>query len=389
MGEDAETKATTYGSAYRQAVCIGWRSVAFVCAHPEVYSSRGFLMAVSADSRFMARALELAAKARGKTAPNPMVGAVLVKGGQVIGEGYHRRAGDDHAEIVALKASGGGARNSTLYVTLEPCCHVGRTGPCADRIIAAGVKRVVVAMQDPDPRVRGRGARTLRAAGIDVTMGVLREQARQLNEEFVKFHTVGQPFVTLKIAQSLDGRVATRTGDSQWITSAEARAYGHRLRAESDGVVVGMGTVRADNPTLTVRLVKGRNPFRIVVASHLRFPLRCKLVSANDDHRTIIASSEEEIQRYSRRSRNHNLTYWSVLQTRDGLIDLTDLLSQASAFGLRSLLVEGGAKLATSFLKAGLVDKIVVMTAPKIIGDGIDAVGDLQVRKLADRKSVV
>ncbi|MDX9858238.1 MAG: bifunctional diaminohydroxyphosphoribosylaminopyrimidine deaminase/5-amino-6-(5-phosphoribosylamino)uracil reductase RibD [candidate division Zixibacteria bacterium] len=339
-------------------------------------------MAAQADRAYMERALQLAARARGKTSPNPMVGAVLVKDGSVIGEGFHRRAGDDHAEVAAIKSAGSDAAGATLYVTLEPCCHVGRTGPCADAVIAAGVRRVVIAMQDPDPRVRGRGARKLRAAGLDVTVGLLREQSRRLNETFVAFHTLGRPFVTLKIAQSLDGRIATAIGDSRWITGPQSRTLGHALRAQHDGIVVGMGTVRSDNPSLTVRHVRGRNPFRIVVASHLRFPKACTLLTKNNDHRTIIASTEDQIQRFSRRSPNHNLTYWNVRAARSGLIDLKDLLSEAAAFGLRSVLVEGGASLATSFLKSGLVDKVVVMMAPRIIGDGVEAVGDLGIRAL-------
>ncbi|MCB2201438.1 bifunctional diaminohydroxyphosphoribosylaminopyrimidine deaminase/5-amino-6-(5-phosphoribosylamino)uracil reductase RibD [bacterium] len=339
-------------------------------------------MAESADRKYMERALELAAKAKGKTAPNPMVGALLVKAGKVIGEGYHRRAGQDHAEIVALKAAGRRARNATLYVTLEPCCHVGRTGPCADALIESGVKRVVVAMKDPDPRVRGRGLARLRSAGVEVSVGLLRENAQRLNEAFVVFHSTGRPLVTLKIAQTLDGRVATANGDSQWITGKEARTLGHALRAENDGIVVGMGTVRADNPSLTVRHVSGRDPFRVIVGSHLRFPNGCRLISDNKDHKTIIASSAKEIDRFSKRSKNHDLTYWVVKTTRSGLIDLNDLVAQAAAFGLRSLLIEGGPTLATSFLRAGLVDKLVVMTAPKIIGAGTNAIGDLGIKKL-------
>ncbi|MBD3401870.1 bifunctional diaminohydroxyphosphoribosylaminopyrimidine deaminase/5-amino-6-(5-phosphoribosylamino)uracil reductase RibD [candidate division GN15 bacterium] len=330
----------------------------------------------------MDRALGLAAKGRGRTSPNPMVGAVLVKDGEIVGEGYHRRAGEDHAEIVALKAAGERARGATLYVTLEPCCHTGRTGPCTDAVIAAGVSRVVYAMRDPDSRVHGRGAKKLRAAGVAVTAGIGGDAARRLNEAYLSYHKLGRPFVTLKTAQSLDGRVATRTGESQWITGKQARVFAHELRAGHDGVVVGMGTVRTDNPSLTVRHVKGRNPYRIVVTSSMRFPNNCTLLEKNQDYRTVVASGQKKIAAYAKRAGDNHLTYWTVRNRRTGRIDLHDLLEQAGTFGLRSLLVEGGATLATEFLREGLVDKVVVISAPALIGAGIDAIGDLKVRSL-------
>jgi len=209
------------------------------------------------DSHYMQMALNLAAGARGRTSPNPMVGAVVVKDGRVIGSGYHLRAGAPHAELHALNEAGAAARGATLYVTLEPCCHHGRTGPCTEAVIGAGVAKVVVAMTDPNPRVSGGGIRKLRQAGIEVVLGVLEDEARRLNEVFIKYITTGRPFVVAKAAMSLDGKIATRSGKSQWITGPGARARGHRLRDWYDAVLVGIGTVLADNPSLTTRLPAG------------------------------------------------------------------------------------------------------------------------------------
>jgi len=348
----------------------------------------GFFVADQVDRTHMARALQLAEKGRARTRPNPMVGAVLVKGGRVVGEGYHRAAGRDHAEIVAIKRAKRAGRGATLYVSLEPCCHTGNTGPCSDAIVRAEISRVVYAVKDPDPRVSGRGARALRKAGLDVVGGVLSKQARLLNEQFFGYHENGRPYITLKYAQSLDGRIATSAGDSKWITGLQARKFAHRLRAEADAVLVGSETVRQDDPALTVRHVHGIDPYRLVVTSSLKLPGQCRLLTENDDSRTIIAAATNPGQRRWSQSNNGNLIFWQVRKSRDGLIDLADLVRKADLFGLRSLLVEGGARLATSFVKAGLVDKLVVMTAPTVIGRGVDAIGDLDVRRLCDAVEV-
>ncbi len=215
----------------------------------------------------MKMALALAWKGQGKTSPNPMVGAVVVKSGEVVGRGYHHKAGQAHAEVLALRNAAERARGATLYVNLEPCCHFGRTRPCTDAIIEAGIKRVVYSIKDPNPVVNGCGARKLRAAGMEVTSGVGEKEATHLNEIYLKFISTGCPFVILKTAQSLDGRIATITGDSKWISGPEALKFAHRLRAECDAVAIGAGTVKADNPQLTVRLVKGRNPYRIIIVT--------------------------------------------------------------------------------------------------------------------------
>ncbi|MCD6250149.1 MAG: bifunctional diaminohydroxyphosphoribosylaminopyrimidine deaminase/5-amino-6-(5-phosphoribosylamino)uracil reductase RibD [candidate division Zixibacteria bacterium] len=334
----------------------------------------------------MARALELAARGYGHTSPNPMVGAVVVKNGRVVAEGYHRRAGSDHAEIVALKKAQKNGRKTvgaTVYVNLEPCCHVGRTGPCTLALIKAGVKRVVYATTDPNPMVNGKGARSLRQSGLEVKGGVLRKEARRLNEVYFGVYRTGRPFVTLKMAQSLDGRIATVTGDSQWISGPPALKVVHQLRAGNDAILIGRGTLKADNPALTVRNVKGKNPYRIVVTESGRLPGSCQFLDNNDDQRSIVAISAEGVKRLAKRTRGKNLTYWTIKSSPTGGLDLADLLVRAGEFGLCSVLIEGGSGLATSFLKAQLVDKVVMVVAPIIIGRGTDTIGDLGIRKLS------
>lgn len=331
----------------------------------------------------MMRALELATQGRGQTSNNPMVGTVIVKNGRVIAEGYHRKAGTDHAEVVALKKAGKRAVGSTAYVTLEPCCHTGCTGPCSDALIRAGVSRVVYAAVDPNPMVKGKGARRLRRAGIKVESGLLRKEAERLNEAYHGFHRNGRPFVTLKMAQTLDGRIATATGDSQWISGPPALKLSHQLRAENDAILVGLGTVRTDDPALTVRKVKGKNPYRIVATASGKLPKSCQLLKNNTDLRTVVASTTEGIKRLSKKPRTGDLIYWDVRKGRRGGLDLVDFLAKARDFGIQSMLVEGGASLATSFLKAKLVDKIVLVVAPRILGKGTETVGDLGIKKLS------
>ena len=229
------------------------------------------------DERYMRMALRLAFKGIGRTSPNPMVGAVLVRGGRIVGTGYHRQAGGDHAELVALKQAGNRARGATLYLNLEPCDHQGKTPPCTHSLIQSGVKKVVAGMLDPNPLVSGRGFRRLRRARIQVHSGVLKGECQRLNEAFVKFITHQVPFVILKLAASLDGNIATSTGDSRWITDVAARRYVHQLRNQVDAVLVGIGTVVADDPRLTCRLAGGRDPWRVILDGHLRIPLSASL----------------------------------------------------------------------------------------------------------------
>ncbi len=340
-------------------------------------------MASAADIGFMQQALDLAAKGRGRTHPNPMVGAVIVKSGQIIGRGYHRVAGGDHAEVAAIKNARGNARDATMYVTLEPCCHHGKTGPCSEAVKKAGIKRLVYAVRDPNPDVNGGGARCLKRAGVEVLGGVLKKEARRLNEVYFGVRENKRPFITLKMAQTLDGRIATRTGDSKWISGKATLKIAHRLRVDSEAVLVGMGTVRADNPSLTVRLVKGKNPYRVIVSRSLKFRRACQLIDNNDDFKTIIATTTEEAERFSRSRKGKHLIYWTVGLDKNGMLDVRDIVARAGEFGMQSMLIEGGSGLVTSFLKQGLFDKYVAVTAPIVLGSGIDSIGDLGIKRLA------
>lgn len=341
-------------------------------------------MAKLADIEIMKLALNLAEKGKYKTAPNPMVGAVVVKNNIIISKGYHRKAGGDHAEIDAFKKAKTSVRNSTLYVTLEPCCHTGRTGPCTDAIIKAGIKKVVIAARDADPRVKGKGINILKSAGIEVRVGVLNKESIKLNEAYFHYNIMNRPFVVLKEAQSIDGRIATVKGDSKWISSTKSLKMVHGLRAEADAVLVGMGTVQKDNPALTVRHIKGNDPYRIVLTQSMKFPKSCNLIRNNHDFKTIVASSADQIEKYSKMNRNANLIYWNISKLRNGSLNLDDLLKKAGEFGIRQILVEGGSEVATSFLKAKLVDKYIAVLSPKIIGMGINSIHDLNIRRVSD-----
>jgi diaminohydroxyphosphoribosylaminopyrimidine deaminase/5-amino-6-(5-phosphoribosylamino)uracil reductase len=313
----------------------------------------------------MRRALRLARKGVGKTSPNPAVGAVIVKDGAIVGEGWHRRAGTPHAEIHALHQAGESARGGEVYVTLEPCSHFGRTPPCADALIAAGVGRVFVGMIDPNPLVSGRGVERLRAAGIAVETGILEAECRRLNEGFIKRVTTGRPLVVLKSALTLDGKTATRSGDSRWVTSLPARRMVHRLRAEMDGVMVGVGTLLADDPELTVRLVKGRNPVRVVVDSSLRTPPDARLLAATGGGVVVatVCTDETKVARLATAGAEVLLC-----NERDGRVDLADLLERLGSRGVQSLLLEGGETLAGEMLRSGLIDKFLFFLAPKLVG---------------------
>ncbi len=352
-------------------------------APPEVYFG-DFFMARQADIEFMKIALQLAERGRYLTAPNPMVGAVIVKNNKIISKGYHHKAGGDHAEIAAFKNAKTSVKGATLYVTLEPCCHTGRTGPCTDAILTSGIKRVVIATRDADPRVKGKGIRILKKAGIDVEAGVLRKDAVKLNEAYFHYNITKRPFIVLKEAQSIDGRIAVANGDSKWISSSDSLRMAHGLRAEADAVIVGMGTVRKDNPSLTVRHIKADDPYRIVLTNSLKFPRNCNLLKKNKDYKTILASSVEQIEKYSKKNKGSNLTYWNIKKNSNGCLDVKDLITKANDFGIRHILVEGGSEVATSFLKAKLVDKYLAVLAPKIIGSGINSINDLGIRKVSN-----
>ncbi len=332
------------------------------------------------DRRHMRRALQLARRGVGMVSPNPMVGAVIVRAGEVIAEGYHRRYGADHAEADAIKRAGGDVRGTTIYVNLEPCCHWGKTPPCVDTLIERGVKRVVIGTLDPNPQVNGKGAKTLREHGIAVEVGVLEQEARRLNEVYFKYISTGLPFVTVKYAQSLDGRIATSGGDSRWISSERSRKRAHRLRSHHDAVMVGIGTVLADDPQLTVRWVKGKTPLRIVIDGHLRIPLDAQVLKNGE--RTLIATTDaHDTGTYETITEKGNEILVAE-KDRDGRVALRPLLKALTAKGITSILVEGGREVITSLLREGLVDRMVIVTAPLIIGKGIEAVGDLGIDAL-------
>jgi diaminohydroxyphosphoribosylaminopyrimidine deaminase / 5-amino-6-(5-phosphoribosylamino)uracil reductase len=315
----------------------------------------------------MERALRLARRGLGGTSPNPLVGAVVVQAGRIVGEGYHRRAGEAHAERLALERAGKLARGGTLYVTLEPCHHTGRTPPCTEAVLTAGIRKVVYALADPNPHVPGGGGEFLRSRGLEVAYGLLEDQSRELNEVFVKWVTTGLPFVYLKAAMSLDGRIATRTGDSRWISNETSRVWVHRLRSRVDGILAGIGTVLADDPLLTPRLPgrRQRSPLRIIVDPHLKTPPGARLFS--DPAPVLIAGSERasEKKRTALREKGAEVLFLPIDR---GRVALTPLLEHLGQRPVTSLLVEGGAEIYASFLNEGLADKLFLFYAPILIG---------------------
>ena len=321
------------------------------------------------DRSYMRRALELAAGSRGRTSPNPMVGAVLVKDGRVVGEGFHAFAGSDHAECIAIRDAQGQARGATLYVSLEPCCHHGKTPPCTDLIAGAGIARVVAACQDPNPAVDGKGVDALRAAGIPVEVGCLAEEAVRQNEAFFTAVRTGRPFVIMKIAASLDGKIATRTGESRWITGESARHHVHRLRNEVDGVLVGIGTVLRDDPLLTTRLgvEDQRDPARVVVDNLARLPLRAKVINRASMAPTYVAVSEMASPARLETLEREGV---HIIRVEDSprRISLGRLLATLGKMGLLSVMIEGGAEINASALREGVVDKVLMFLAPMLVG---------------------
>lgn len=320
------------------------------------------------DRIYMERALALAAQGRGRVSPNPMVGAILVKEGSVVGEGFHPYAGGDHAEVVAVKAAGRAAQGAVLFVTLEPCCHYGKTPPCTEALIKAGIVRVVVATLDPNPAVAGKGVRRLREAGIAVEMGPLGEEAVRLNEAYFKYIQTRRPFVILKAALSLDGKLATRTGDSRWITGEMARRRVHQLRNEVDAVLTGIGTVLKDDPQLTTRLETpgGRDPLRVIVDSRARLPSSAQLLQTGTRPPLIAVGPDAPRNRTARlREAGAELL---VIPKGEGGLSLPDLMAALGRRGVTSVMIEGGGRLSTSALQAGIVDKVLLMIAPILIG---------------------
>lgn len=329
-------------------------------------------------------ACRLARKASGRTSPNPLVGAVLVRGGKIIATGFHSTAGADHAEIVAIKRAGAKAKGSTLYINLEPCSHFGRTPPCSRALVHAGIKEVVAGMKDPNPLVRGKGFRELKRAGIRVRVGLLEQECQTLNEAFIKYITRRLPFVILKLAASLDGKIASVTGDARWISSEDSRRRVHQLRNEVDALVTGVRTVIADDPLLTCRIPFGRNPWRVILDSHLRIPLSAKLLRQADSERTIIVTGQHSAAQKARAIGSMGVQVWRV-PLRRGKIPWREVLRKLAMKGILSVMIEGGATTAAWALKEKAVDKVLFFYAPVMLGgDGrvmIDTLGVKRVRQ--------
>ncbi|MDH4228752.1 MAG: bifunctional diaminohydroxyphosphoribosylaminopyrimidine deaminase/5-amino-6-(5-phosphoribosylamino)uracil reductase RibD [Nitrospirota bacterium] len=353
------------------------------------------------DERWMRRALALARRAQGRTSPNPLVGAVLVKAGREIAHGHHAGPGSLHAETLALeraKQAGVSVRGATLYVTLEPCCHTDkRTPPCAPRVVAAGLARVVVAMQDVNPKVAGGGLRQIAAAGVSVSIGCLEAHARALNAPYIRAFGQGLPWVTLKFAQTLDGKVATASGQSQWITGEVARRHGHRMRGQHDVILIGVGTLLADDPQLTCRVPRGRNPMRVVVDSRLRTPPTARVLTQESPGPTILATVEggDTGRRQTLESAGAHVVEFPAAPDPQGgqqsqrpslRVDLTELLRYLARAGHHRVLCEGGPELAASLLAAGLVDRVAAFVAPMLMGSDASrgAVGGPPLAALAD-----
>ena len=330
------------------------------------------------DENYMSIALDLAAMGRGRTSPNPMVGAVIVKDGKIVGKGWHKKAGTPHAEALALLKAGADAEGGTLYVNLEPCCHLDKlTPPCTDAILKSSIRRVVVGMLDPNPKVSGKGIETLREGGVEVEVGVLQERCEKLNKVFTKFILTRMPFVTLKVAQTLDGKIATSTGESKWITGPDARKHGHMLRNFADAIVVGIGTVLRDDPSLTTRIEDAENtkdPERIILDSTLRIPLDAKVLNVQSKATTYIATTLAAPTAKIKELKKKNAEI--IILGEGGSITMPLLMEELGKMGLINVLIEGGSRVNAEALRSGVVDKVAFFIAPKILG-GDDARGSI------------
>jgi diaminohydroxyphosphoribosylaminopyrimidine deaminase/5-amino-6-(5-phosphoribosylamino)uracil reductase len=339
------------------------------------------------DQQYMRRCLALAAQAEGRTSPNPLVGAVVVADdGTIIAEGFHQKAGEPHAEVLALDRAGDRARGQTLYVNLEPCCHHGKTPPCSERVIASGVRRVVFGMLDPNPKVAGGGKRALESAGIETCAPLLEAECRKLNRAFLSWIEQRRPWVCLKIAATIDGYIADRHGSSRWITSENARRYVHEIRDKHDVVMVGAGTIRADDPELTVRDVSnGRNPVRAILSSGLNIDPQARICQI-DDGKTWIFATEQAISQSGKLFNDKRVRLIAAPQVSDGVLDAQWILSFFGEQRLISVLCEGGGRLAGHLLECGLVDELQWLVAPKLLGDplAVAAVDRKTEVKLAD-----
>ncbi len=356
-------------------------------------------MKITKDIKFMKEALSLALKREELTSPNPLVGAVIVKGNRVIGRGLHKKAGSPHAEIIAIESAGQKAKGSTLYINLEPCTHYGRTPPCVPEIIKAGIKRVVISMKDPNPLVNGKGIGKLKVEGIDVQCGVLEENARKINEIYIKYITKRMPFIVLKWAMSLDGKIATYTGDSKWISHDASRQFTRRLRGKFDAVLIGIETLLKDNPQLTTHGLGVKEPKRIIVDSKGRIPLDCNLLKTSplfssakqsSGDKEVILVTTDKISKEKREGLKKRGVEVIVTQFEGGKVNLKNLMVELAKREITSVLVEGGGTIIASFIENGLADKFIAFISPMIIG-GKNAISPVEgegVEKIADAISI-
>lgn len=338
------------------------------------------------DENYMRMVLSLARKGKGRTSPNPMVGAILVKNRRIVGKGFHKKPGTPHAEILAMVEAGEDASGATLYTNLEPCVHLEkRTPPCTAEITKRGIKRVVIGMIDPNPLVSGRGIEELEKRGVSVAVGPLKEEAERLNEAFAKYITKKRPFVILKIASSLDGKIATATGESKWVTGEGGRRFVHRFRSEVDAVMVGIGTILKDDPYLTARIKGGRDPIRIIVDERLSIPVGSNVLNLDSPAKTYIATTERASKTKVREVEKKGGAVL-IVKEKDGLVDLSALMDKLGDLQITSLLIEGGAEINASALREGIVDKVIFFFGPKIIGgrQAISSIGGESPSSLAE-----
>ena len=336
------------------------------------------------DESYIKLAIEIAKKGRGNVSPNPLVGCIIVKDERIISAGYHEKYGENHAEINAINSAKESVEGSTLYVNLEPCSHQGLTPPCVDKIIENKIKRVVIGTLDMNPLVCGNGIKILKSAGIDVKAGILENECAAVNKFFFKFITKKNPYVTLKIAQTLDGKIADKQGDSKWVSSLLSRRYVHELRSKYDAVLIGLGTVMKDNPSLTVRLTEGRNPRRVILDTGLKLSTEHKLFSSNSDKKLIIVTSNKNKskERKIKKIKSKGAEVIFVREDR-GKLNLKNILKELAKINITSVLVEGGKAIFSSFVKENLFDDLLVFISPKILGNGIPAVSDLGIKSIS------
>lgn len=322
-------------------------------------------------------AIKLAEKGRGQVNPNPLVGCIIVKRGKIVGRGYHKKFGQEHAEMMALKGAGKKAVNATMYCSLEPCSHWGKTPPCTESIVESGIREVIIGIEDPNPLVEG--FRELKFRGIKTKIGIQRQHAKKLNEAYLKYMKLKKPFVILKVAMSLDGKIATSTGDSKYITSRDARKFVHEIRNDVDAVMVGINTVLRDNPQLNTRLVRGNDPIKVIVDSTLKISERSKVLKGPS--KVIIATTNKAPKKKIDRLHHKGINV-IVVNSKAGMVNLKELMKELGKNQITSIMIEGGSHLNASAIKDKIVDKILIFTAPKIIGNGLGAISNLGIKKV-------